>query len=384
MYTVLSTFPSHASGNVGDKLLEEQVKHLIQKERGVNNFNIVFRERDFSSTLDQLNESEAILLPAFAIREPIYPDTYRLTENLDDIEPPIIPVASNWSHYPGDELGNETHEYQSETVRFLQQLANQPELNGFTTRDLYTKRILERHGFDAHLVGDLGWYHDDYLGHDMRVPDNIDHVVMTTPHNSHYVEQAEEIMDMLVDEYPEATHTCSFHSQLSPSDKRLRALAEERGFEIVLASHDTSNLEFYDNCDLHVGYRLHGHISFLRRRLPSVLIGEDGRGNGFNATLGTAGFPATRRRLGPRTAETVQSFSETLAGKGLRKLVQKQGWSPRPYRELIAPPDPKVPEKIRQFLQQEEADGFESYKAVPELFDETYENAMKPFLQSLP
>lgn len=384
MYTVLSTFPPHASGNVGDKLLEEQVQHLIRKERGIDDFNVVFRERGFSSTLDQLNKSDAVILPAFAIRELIHPNTYRLTENLDDIEPPIIPVASNWTHYPGDKLGNETHEYQPETVRFLQRLANQPELDGFTTRDLYTKRILERHGFDARLVGDLGWYHDDYLGHDMRVPESIDHIVMTTPHNSHYVEQAKEVMDMLVEEYPDATHTCSFHSVLSDSDKRLRTLAEDRGFEIVLASHDTSNLEFYDNCDLHVGYRLHGHISFLRRRLPSVLVGEDGRGNGFNATLGTAGFPATRRRLGPRPADIVQSFGQALPGKGLRKVVQKTGWSPRPYRELIAPPDPTVPEKIRQFLQQEQTNGFESYEAVPELFDETYKNTMKPFLESLP
>jgi len=384
MYTILSTFPPHATGNVGDKLLEKQVQHLIKRERGVDDFNIVFRSRDFASTLDQLNSSDAVILPAFAIREPIYPDTYRLTENLDDIEPSIIPIASNWSHYPGDSLSNETHEYQPETVRFLNRLASQPELDGFTTRDMYTKRILEQHGFDARLVGDFGWYHDDYLGRNMRVPDSIDHVVMTTPHNSQYIEQAEEVMDIIVEQYPKATHTCSFHSVFSDSDKQLRAIAEDRGFKIVLASHDTSNIEFYDNCDLHIGYRLHGHISFLRRRLPSVLIGEDGRGNGFNATLGTAGFPATRRRLGPQTAKKVQSFSQTLTGRGFRKLAQRQSWSPQPYKELIAPPDLTVPEKIRQFLQQEEKSRFESYEAVPELFDKAYQNAMKPFLQSLP
>ena len=191
-------------------------------------------------------------------------------------------------------------------------------------------------------------------------------------------------MDVIVEQYPDATHTCSFHSALSDSDKQLRAFAKDRSFEIVLASNDTSNLEFYDNCDLHVGYRLHGHISFLRRRLPSVLTGKDGRGYGFNATLGTAGFPATRRRLGPRPAKIIQSLGQTLPGKGLQKLVQKAGWSPRPYRELIAPPDPTVPEKIREFLQQEQTNRFESYEAVPELFDETYQNTMKPFLENLP
>jgi hypothetical protein len=51
-------------------------------------------------------------------------------------------------------------------------------------------------------------------------------------------------MDMLVEEYPDATLTYSFHNTLSTSDKHLRALVEDRGFNIVLASHDTSNIEF--------------------------------------------------------------------------------------------------------------------------------------------
>ena len=304
MYTILSTYPPHDTGNVGDKLLQEQIQHLICKERGINDFQVVFRTRDFSANIEQLNESDAIILPAFAIREPIHPDTYALTEHLNEISTPIIPIASNWTHYPGDKIGNRTHGYSETTIKFIQKLTEQPELEYLTTRDIFTKNILERHGFsDVELVGDLGWYHDDYLGKEMRVPESIDHIVFTTPHNPHYISQAGEVMDMLIKEYPDAEFSCSFHSTLSDADKELRRMAENRGFDVVLASHDTSNLEFYDECDLHVGYRLHGHISFLRRRLPSVLIGEDGRGNGFNATLGVAGFQATKRRLPPRAAE---------------------------------------------------------------------------------
>ena len=111
MYTILSTFPPHASGNVGDKLLEEQAKALIKKETDVSEFNIYFRGRDFSADVAKLNESDAVIMPAFAIREPIHPNTYALTEDLDDIEVPLIPLAANWSHYPGDEVSNETRRY---------------------------------------------------------------------------------------------------------------------------------------------------------------------------------------------------------------------------------------------------------------------------------
>ncbi|WP_436344047.1 polysaccharide pyruvyl transferase family protein [Natronorubrum sp. FCH18a] len=385
MYTILSTFPPHASGNVGDKLLEEQTQSLIKKETGKDDFNIAFRSRDFSSTIDDLNKSDAIILPAFAIREPIHPNTYALVENLNDIDVPIIPLAANWSHYPGGRIGNSTYTYHPETVSFIQNLNKQDSLEKLTTRDIYTKKILERHGFNnVTLVGDLAWYHEDYMGESMRVPETIDHVVMTTPHNSHYFDQAEALMDMLVDEFPNATLTCSFHSSLSDSDKKLRTSAEEHGFEIVLASHDTDNIAFYDECDLHVGYRLHGHLSFLRRRLPSVLIGEDGRGNGFNATLGVGGFQATERRIGPRAASTVRRISASVLGKGVRSILQTKFNSPNPFRQAIAPQDMTVPNKIRRFLQQEMQNDFSSYSTVPELFDSTYEKSMKPFLNSLP
>lgn len=380
MYAILSTFPAHGSGNVGDKLLEEQVKRLITRERGVSEFEVFYRGRDFSSHVDRLNAAEAVILPAFAIREPLHPDTYALTEHLTDIESPLIPIAANWSHYPGDKAGNETLQYQPETRSFLQYLLDQPALSHLTTRDIYTKRVLERHGFDnVELVGDLAWYHEEYLGDPMRVPSSVDHVVMTTPHNAHYLEQATDVMDMLLEEFPDATHTCSFHSVLSTSDRRLRERARDRGFEIVLASHDTDNIAFYDDCDLHVGYRLHGHISFLRRRLPSVLIGEDGRGNGFNATLGVAGFEATKQRFGPRGAMLLRRMVRSLPVGGRKRFAA----GPK-IRRLIAPADGTVPKRVRTFLQTAQAEDFAQYDVVPELFDRTYEEAMAPFLQNLP
>jgi len=394
MYVILSTWPEHSDGNVGDKLLEEQCKHLIKKETGGSEFEIYFQTHDFTSHVEKLNEAEAIILPACVIRDsagephgrhgPMYPGRYTLTENLDDIETPLIPLGMNWQTYPGDKKGNKSIRYSTETVQFLQRLYNQPELSNFTARDIYTRNILERHGFNnTTLVGDLGWYHEDYMNTEMRVPDSIEDIVITTPHRSHYERQAKRLMDVIIEEFPDTDVTLTFHSRVNlPHEKNLRQAAKKRGFDIVYASHNTEYLKFYDDCDLHVGYRLHGHLSFLRRRLPSVLLGEDGRGNGFNATLGTAGFPAMERQLGPKSAELVNDFAETTVGKGIKTLASQ--FIDQPYRRLIAPPDENVPEKVRAFLRQEQANGFESYDAVPKLFDTTYEEAMKPFLQSLP
>ena len=66
---------------------------------------------------------------------------------------------------------------------------------------------------------------------------------------------------------------CSFHGGLendehtSKKEASIRATIKSEamnlGYEIVNAAYDLSNIEFYKECDLHVGYRLHGHIYFL-------------------------------------------------------------------------------------------------------------------------
>jgi hypothetical protein len=44
-------------------------------------------------------------------------------------------------------------------------------------------------------------------------------------------------------------------------------------------------LDCYDEYDLHVGYRVHGHVSALVRRKPSYLLVSDGRGVDYALTL---------------------------------------------------------------------------------------------------
>lgn len=42
----------------------------------------------------------------------------------------------------------------------------------------------------------------------------------------------------------------------------------------------------YDNCDLHVGFRVHAHIYNLSKRNKTLLLNEDFRGFAVNETLG--------------------------------------------------------------------------------------------------
>lgn len=42
----------------------------------------------------------------------------------------------------------------------------------------------------------------------------------------------------------------------------------------------------YDECDLHIGFRVHAHIYNISMGNPSILINEDARGAGVNDALG--------------------------------------------------------------------------------------------------
>jgi hypothetical protein len=68
---------------------------------------------------------------------------------------------------------------------------------------------------------------------------------------------------------------------------KLAAYARLQGFQTINAAGSTRKLNLYDQCDLHVGYRVHAHLDFLSRRKASLLLQEDARGVGQSLTLGT-------------------------------------------------------------------------------------------------
>ena len=74
--------------------------------------------------------------------------------------------------------------------------------------------------------------------------------------------------------------------------EKLANHALKLGFEVADVSYDADKLNFYNDCDLHIGYRVHAHIYFLSKRLPSILIHEDGRGNGVTEALNSPGINA--------------------------------------------------------------------------------------------
>lgn len=391
-YTVLTTFPAQrSSANVGDQLIEVAVKRLIEKEKGEVEFLTIFREDSLEEYLDEVNGTAGVLLPAFPIRDaPMYPGCYRLVEDIDRIKVPLIPIGANWNVYPGDAKSRHDVRYSPETTAFLQRVARQ--IKHVSCREFHVCEVLRKHGiYNTLMTGDPAWYDPDYFGKPLYRPNKIERVVFSPPLSAFYGGQAKQVLAMLGELFPDARRYCAMHltdAKVSPFENKeatndasmradvaeknavIRRHAEDLGFEVLELAGDVSKLDFYGECDLHVGYECHAHLSFLRKRRASILIAEDARGVGFNYTLGVGSFDAFER-------QSLVELRSPREGGTSGYCVTNEEYAVAPARkELIS--------ELRAFIQEECDTTFRRFLGAAELIDETYENKMAPFLRSLP
>jgi hypothetical protein len=150
---------------------------------------------------------------------------------------------------------------------------------------------------DVRRSGCTAWYHVPSLGTPAKVPQTVRRVVFTPPAASRmHFRESVALMRALRRRYPKAERYCVFHRGLRPgigtgrretlAVNAMAGVAVALGFKIVDAAFDLGKIDFYGECDLHVGYRVHAHLCFVSQRIPSVLLCEDGRGAGQVVTLG--------------------------------------------------------------------------------------------------
>lgn len=63
------------------------------------------------------------------------------------------------------------------------------------------------------------------------------------------------------------------------------AIARLKGATVRDLSGPQGEFDSYDDCRIHIGYRVHAHLLFLSQGKPSILIAEDRRGRGQQVTL---------------------------------------------------------------------------------------------------
>lgn len=288
--------------NVGDFIIFDRAKRLLESQLP-GPFTVFNRKEPLDGHLEQVNAAKAVILcggPGYGVH--FYPGLFPLTSPLSQIKVPILPLGLGWQGQPMNAPGE--FRFSPESHAALRSIAGRVPQIG--CRDVLSLEVLRNAGFDtAEMVGCPAWYDLPSIGKAFQPPREIARLVFTPPQNVRLRWQAVQVMRRLKELFPRAERSCVFHRGWErdansrgwrdvASNQVLRVAARGLGYRPVNAAYHPDKIEFYRDCDLHVGYRVHAHLFFLSVRKPSVLISEDGRGTGVARTFQLPDPPADR------------------------------------------------------------------------------------------
>ncbi|WP_067724757.1 polysaccharide pyruvyl transferase family protein [Oceanobacillus damuensis] len=365
-YLILSTYPSTGSRNSGDDLLGKSLIKLLKNIKGKDIQVDTAYIADTNSADKVVLDYNAILAPA--LRPTVIGNSVAPKFRNDYVKlavrhnMPFYAIGAGWSQYPGTVSQSKSLKLDPIEKGTFKKLFNQKSVaNRISCRDIYTENVLKGNGISCYgTTGDLGLFDTDFLGLPFKHPNKIKNIAVSMPHNIHHRSKAYEIAMKLKKRY-----SCNvklvFHGYFGKLGSLLPKDWLDGQIQIIDLAGGAEKLNYYDKIDLHVGFRLHAHIWFLRTRKPSLLIAEDGRGTGHLATVNGLGYSAV--------PNFVSSLAEFLP-------EQINGW--RKYLSEIPPSD-----DVYKMLDNEINSGFDRTKNSLKIIDHLWKVKMKPFLNTI-
>ena len=287
---------SGAYKNAGDFLIVQRCCALISYVYPNCVITQIPRNKDLSEKLTEVNESDVIVLAGGpALRYNVYPDIIPLVPNLQDIKPPIFAMALGLGGSGGKRSLLEYSFGKSSNV--LWQRINE---DGFAIgcRDVNSADVMRRNGFTSVMTGCAAWYDFDEKS---SKSERVKKIVVSDPESPSNYNAALNLLRYLQERFRDSEITVIFHrgtdSDSYTSIKRGERLRwftseiEKLGIHYKDISYSMDGFQIYDDCFMHIGFRVHAHIYALSKRLQSILISEDIRGDSFNETIG---FPSVR------------------------------------------------------------------------------------------
>ena len=377
-YTLLK----RAKKNVGDFLIWERAKELLEKHTKEHDFLVLEGWKSLGNRLAEINKTKAIIIcggPGY--QKDFYPRVYPFLKHITKIKIPIIPFGLGWGGKPM--YRPDKFSFNDSSKSILSYIHRK--CKATSCRDVITKNILDRYGFkNAVMTGDPAWYDLKSIGRRFERPKHIKRIVVTPPVRDVFYKQAITFMRVLKNVFRNSQFFLFFHRGMKPDKytsrgearylQKLKREAEKRNYQTVNAAYDASKIEFYRKCDLHVGYRVHGHIYFLSIRKPSFLLQEDGRGLGLSESFGLPDVPAR----GPKISESVYQIASLpiCVSNVLNRFLSNIVIHPSVHRNAV--------ETLLKNIRREHTSGFPSFRNLSKLIDDHYYPVMSEFLKTLP
>lgn len=322
---------SGAYRNAGDFMIVHKCEELLKYVYPDCTIHTISRRNDLTEHLPQINDSDVVILGGGpALKPKIYPDHIPLVSDLTQIKSPLFAMGLGVSgKYNYDGLPK--YEFSAPT----KELWSKANASGWAIgcRDNYSANIMKRSGFESKMTGCVVWYDVENVNNTkLKSPNSYKNIIVSDPGKVSYHKSTIELLRVLKEMFPSSNIKFVFHRGNGPGDytgatigEKLKKLANDLdtlGIEHRDISSDFEGFKVYDDCDLHIGFRVHAHIYTLSKRRKSILISEDIRGIGFNQTIGLPNIDATVDYVGGKRSISLKVLNK-IEKAGYTSVISK-------------------------------------------------------------
>lgn len=299
---------SGAIKNSGDYLITERTRRLLEHVYQDAEIVKIIGNYPLGAKLDEINSADAMVIaggPSYTKK--LYPRDIPLVEDLNTIKPKIFILGSGW--YGNLTTDSEIFNYRFEesSKDLLRRVEKDSKFLG--CRDYYAVRVLRANGFTSGVMtGCPAWFDIASIGKRYTGNGEIKKILISDPADIRsFGDQSLQVVKYVKKKFPNATveyifHRGTKHDKFTPKnvadciDKVITELNQ-----LGVTYHDIAfgceGFKLYDDCDLHIGHRVHAHIYNMSIRNISILIEEDSRGAGVNEAMSLWGIKAYEAKL---------------------------------------------------------------------------------------
>lgn len=293
---------SGAYKNAGDFLIEKRAIEIIQyvfPDAKIKRF----LRNEIEKNIEDINKGDCIIIGGGPIYGIDLKKKIPLTAYMNDIKRPTMILGGGWYGDNGSSYAVQHYRFEKLTKSFLNNIYGSG--YGFSCRDLQTMNVLKNEGFsNVTMTGCPAWYDLENIGNiELKNKDKkIKKIAVSDPAKVYTMEGIVPVIQFLKKRFLNAEIVYVFHrgigydqytsNKISRKLQKISTQIKDMGVYVKDISYSAEGFKIYDECDLHIGYRVHAHIYNLSIRNRSVLIEEDGRGAGVNESLGLPSIKA--------------------------------------------------------------------------------------------
>lgn len=287
--------------NAGDFLIEERAEELLKY--AIKDVNIhKYKRNDIYKYINEINDMKAAVFSG----GPIYLENIEkyitppggekeyCIKQYEALKVPFMIIGGGWFGRGGSNNLVFNYKFTNWSKSFIGKIDSTG--FGLGCRDIPTVNVLKKEGFkNIYMTGCPAWYSLKYININEIRNTNISNICISDPANKKYYPIVNELINYLRKNFPKSRIKFIFHRgeiQNNRYTKDFYRNVYENGIEVLNIEKDSKGFYIYDNCDLHIGFRVHAHIYNLSIRNKSILIEEDGRGYGVNSSLGLVSIKA--------------------------------------------------------------------------------------------